>query len=474
MIQQLLDDHSINQEGIFDLLDSLSETGADYADLYFQHSEAESWVLDEGIVKDGSYHISHGVGARSVVGDKTGFSYSDDLNLKAIQGAINFAKGISNTKRLQQPKILQQASLRAKYPALSPLGSLTPEEKVDVLRQIDVIARKEKTVKQVSASLSGAYSEILIASTDGVYQMDCRPMVRISVSVVVEKNGRVEQASSGGGGRYDYRYFVDNGFIETYTQEAIRMALVALESEDAPAGKMPVILGSGWPGVLLHEAIGHGLEGDFNRKKTSVFSGKIDQQVANEKCTIVDNGTIANRRGSLTIDDEGTPTQETVLIKDGVLKGYMFDKLNARLMGVSSTGNARRESYAHIPMPRMTNTYMLSGEDSFEDMIASVDDGIYAKNFDGGQVDITNGKFVFSANEAYLIKNGKITKPIKGATLIGAGDEVLHQISMVGNDLRLDPGIGVCGKEGQSVPVGVGQPSLKLDSLTVGGTQLNT
>ncbi|HIF89566.1 MAG TPA: metalloprotease TldD [Candidatus Thioglobus sp.] len=473
MIQQLLDDHSINQEGIFDLLGSLSETGADYADLYFQHSEAESWVLDEGIVKDGSYHISHGVGARSVIGDKTGFSYSDDLNLKAIQGAIDFAKGISDTNRLHQPKILQAASSRAKYPALSPLGSLTPEEKVDVLRQIDVIARKEKNVKQVSASLSGAYSEILIASTDGVYQMDCRPMVRISISVVVEKNGRVEQASSGGGGRYDYRYFVDNGFIEIYTQEAIRMALVALESEDAPAGKMPVILGSGWPGVLLHEAIGHGLEGDFNRKKTSVFSGKIGQQVANEKCTIVDNGTIANRRGSLTIDDEGTPTQETVLIKDGVLKGYMFDKLNARLMGESSTGNARRESYAHIPMPRMTNTYMLSGKDSFEDMIASVDDGIYAKNFDGGQVDITNGKFVFSANEAYLIKNGKITKPIKGATLIGAGDEVLHQISMVGNDLRLDPGIGVCGKEGQSVPVGVGQPSLKLDSLTVGGTQLN-
>jgi TldD protein len=474
MIQQLLDDHSINQEGVFDLLTSLSETGTDYADLYFQHSEAESWVLDEGIVKDGSYHISHGVGARSVVGDKTGFSYSDNLNLKAIQGAIDFAKGISDTQRSHQPKILQEKSSRAKYPALSPLGSLTPEEKVDVLRQIDVIARKEKTVKQVSASLSGAYSEILIASTDGVYQMDCRPMVRISVSVVVEKNGRVEQASSGGGGRYDYRYFVDNGFIEIYAQEAVRMALVALESEDAPAGKMPVILGSGWPGVLLHEAIGHGLEGDFNRKKTSVFSGKIGQKVANEKCTIVDNGTIANRRGSLTIDDEGTPTQETVLIKDGVLKGYMFDKLNARLMGESSTGNARRESYAHIPMPRMTNTYMLSGDDSFEDMIASVDDGIYAKNFDGGQVDITNGKFVFSANEAYLIKNGKITKPIKGATLIGVGDEVLHQISMVGNDLKLDPGIGVCGKEGQSVPVGVGQPSLKLDSLTVGGTQLST
>ena len=473
MIQQLLTDHSIDQEGVFDLLSSLSETGAEYADLYFQHAEAESWVLDEGIVKDGSYHISHGVGARSVVGDKTGFSYSDNLNLKAIQGAIDFAKGISEAKPLRQPKILRESHSRAKYPALSPLGSLTSEEKVDVLRQIDAMARTEKTVQQVSASLSGAYSEILIASTDGVFQMDCRPMVRISVSVVVEKDGRVEQASSGGGGRYDYRYFVDNGFIEGYTKEAIRMALVALESEGAPAGKMPVILGPGWPGVLLHEAIGHGLEGDFNRKETSVFTGKIGEKVANEKCTIVDNGTIANRRGSLTIDDEGTPTQETTLIKDGVLKGYMLDKMNARLMGQSSTGNARRESYAHIPMPRMTNTYMLGGSDCFEEMIASVDDGIYAKNFDGGQVDITSGKFVFSANEAYLIKNGKISKPIKGATLIGTGDEVLHQISMVGNDLRLDPGIGVCGKEGQSVPVGVGQPSLKLDSLTVGGTQLD-
>ena len=473
MIQQLLTDHSIDQEGVFDLLSSLSETGAEYADLYFQHAEAESWVLDEGIVKDGSYHISHGVGARSVVGDKTGFSYSDNLNLKAIQGAIDFAKGISEAKPLRQPKILRESHSRAKYPALSPLGSLTSEEKVDVLRQIDAMARTEKTVQQVSASLSGAYSEILIASTDGVFQMDCRPMVRISISVVVEKDGRVEQASSAGGGRYDYRYFVDNGFIEGYTKEAIRMALVALESEGAPAGKMPVILGPGWPGVLLHEAIGHGLEGDFNRKETSVFTGKIGEKVANEKCTIVDNGTIANRRGSLTIDDEGTPTQETTLIKDGVLKGYMLDKMNARLMGQSTTGNARRESYAHIPMPRMTNTYMLGGSDCFEEMIASVDDGIYAKNFDGGQVDITSGKFVFSANEAYLIKNGKISKPIKGATLIGTGDEVLHQISMVGNDLRLDPGIGVCGKEGQSVPVGVGQPSLKLDSLTVGGTQLD-
>jgi TldD protein len=297
-------------------------------------------------------------------------------------------------------------------------------------------------------------------------------MVRVSVTVIVEHNGRIEQASSGGGGRYDYGYFASNSLAETYTKEALRLAFVALESKDAPAGKMPVILGSGWPGVLLHEAIGHGLEGDFNRKGSSVFSGKIGEKIASEKCTIVDNGTIANRRGSLTIDDEGTPTQETTLIENGILKGYMMDKMNGRLMNKPSTGNGRRESYAHIPMPRMTNTYMLNGEDHFEDMVSSVEDGIYAKNFDGGQVDITSGKFVFSANEAYLIKNGKITTPIKGATLIGAGDEVLHQISMVGDDLKLDPGVGVCGKDGQSVPVGVGQPSLKVDMLTVGGTQL--
>ena len=466
MINQLLNDHSITKDRIYGLLNSLSETGADYSDLYFQHSVAESWLLDEGIVKDGSYIISHGVGTRCVKGDKTGFSYSDDLNLKAIQGAIDFAKG-------QNSSPLKSIDYPSKYPAMSPLESLTSKEKVDLLRQINSIARKEPKVVQVSASLSGAYTEVLIASTDGVYQKDCRPMVRVNVTVIVEQNGRIEQASSGGGGRYDYEYFVNNSLANTYTKEAIRLALVALESEEAPAGKMPVILGSGWPGVLLHEAIGHGLEGDFNRKGTSVFSNRIGEQVSSEKCTIVDNGTLANRRGSLTIDDEGTPTQETVLIESGILKRYMLDKLNGRLMGQPSTGNARRESYAHIPMPRMTNTYMLNGEDHFEDMVSSVKDGIYAKNFDGGQVDITSGKFVFSANEAYLIKAGKITKPIKGATLIGSGDEVLHQISMVGNDFKLDPGVGVCGKEGQNIPVGVGQPSLKVDMLTVGGTQLS-
>jgi TldD protein len=360
----------------------------------------------------------------------------------------------------------------AKYSGLNPLGSLTSEEKVDLLKQIDSVARKEPKVKQVSASLSGAYTEVLIVSTDGVYQKDYRPMVRVSVSVIVEQDGRIEHASSGGGGRYDYRYFIDHNLAEIYTKEAIRQALVALKAKGAPAGNMPVILGPGWPGVLLHEAIGHGLEGDFNRKGSSVFTGRVGEQVASEKCTIVDNGTLANRRGSLTIDDEGTPTQNTTLIENGILKGYLFDKLNAGLMDQQSTGNARRESYAHIPMPRMTNTYMLNGKDNLEEMIASVDDGIYAVNFDGGQVDITSGKFVFSANEAYLIKNGKITTPVKGATLIGSGDEVLKEISMVANDLKLDSGIGVCGKDGQSVPVGVGQPSLKIDRLTVGGTEV--
>ncbi len=472
MINELLNDHKINEAEVFNLLSSMADNGSDYSDLYFQHSIAESWVLDEGIVKDGSYNITHGVGARCVLGDQTGFSYSDDLNLKAIKGAVDFAKGISNDKLNKTPEILKSAKYPSKYAAISPLDSLSSKQKVDLLRQIDSMARKEPKVVQVNASLSGAYTEVLIASTDGVYQVDCRPMVRVNVSVIVEHNGRIEQGSTGGGGRYDYSYFAKNSLAETYTKEAIRLALVALESKDAPAGKMPVILGSGWPGVLLHEAIGHGLEGDFNRKGSSVFSGRIGEKVASDKCTIVDNGAIENRRGSLTIDDEGTPTQETTLIENGILKGYMMDKMNGRLMNKPSTGNGRRESYAHIPMPRMTNTYMLNGEDKFEDMIASVDDGIYAKNFDGGQVDITSGKFVFSANEAYLVKNGKITTPIKGATLIGAGDEVLHQISMVGDDLKLDPGIGVCGKDGQSVPVGVGQPSLKVDTLTVGGTQL--
>ena len=474
MIESLLHENQLSNDNISSLLSSLFVKGIDYADLYFQYSVAESWVLEEGIVKSGTYNINHGVGARAVKGEQTGFSYSDELSIDAIEKATKFARGISNLKGSKKIQTYKSSSLIANYNGLNPLGSLTSKEKVDLLNQIDSIARKEPKVKQVNASLSGAYTDILIASTDGVYITDYRPMVRVSVSVIVEHNGRIEQASSGGGGRYDYRYFVDHNLAEVYTNEAIRQALVALKAKMAPAGNMPVILGSGWPGVLLHEAIGHGLEGDFNRKGTSVFSNRVGEQIASEKCTIVDNGTLANRRGSLTIDDEGTPTQETVLIEKGILKRYMLDKLNGRLMGMPSTGNARRESYAHIPMPRMTNTYMMNGKDQFDNMVSSVEDGVYAKNFDGGQVDITSGKFVFSANEAYLIKDGKITTPIKGATLIGSGDEVLHQISMVGDDLNLDPGIGTCGKEGQSVPVGVGQPSLKVDMITVGGTQLGS
>ncbi len=473
MIESLLHENQLSNDNISSLLSSLFVKGIDYADLYFQYSVAESWVLEEGIVKSGTYNINHGVGARAVKGEQTGFSYSDELSIDAIEKATKFARGISNLKGSKKIQAYKSSSLIANYNGLNPLGSLTSKEKVDLLNQIDSIARKEPKVKQVNASLSGAYTDILIASTDGVYITDYRPMVRVSVSVIVEHNGRIEQASSGGGGRYDYRYFVDHNLAEVYTNEAIRQALVALKAKMAPAGNMPVILGSGWPGVLLHEAIGHGLEGDFNRKGTSVFSNRVGEQIASEKCTIVDNGTLANRRGSLTIDDEGTPSKSNTLIENGILKGYLFDKLNARLMGQNSTGNARRESYAHIPMPRMTNTYMLNGKDKLEDMISSVDDGIYAVNFDGGQVDITSGKFVFSANEAYLIKKGKIQEPIKGATLIGSGDEVLKNISMVSNDLRLDSGVGICGKNGQSVPVGVGQPSLKIEGLTVGGTEVS-
>lgn len=473
MIESLLHENQLSNDNISSLLSSLFVKGIDYADLYFQYSVAESWVLEEGIVKSGTYNINHGVGARAVKGEQTGFSYSDELSIDAIEKATKFARGISSLKGSKKIQAYKSSSLIANYNGLNPLGSLTSKEKVDLLNQIDSIARKEPKVKQVNASLSGAYTDILIASTDGVYITDYRPMVRVSVSVIVEHNGRIEQASSGGGGRYDYRYFVDHNLAEVYTNEAIRQALVALKAKMAPAGNMPIILGSGWPGVLLHEAIGHGLEGDFNRKGTSVFSNRVGEQIASEKCTIVDNGTLANRRGSLTIDDEGTPSKSNTLIENGILKGYLFDKLNARLMGQNSTGNARRESYAHIPMPRMTNTYMLNGKDKLEDMISSVDNGIYAVNFDGGQVDITSGKFVFSANEAYLIKKGKIQEPIKGATLIGSGDEVLKNISMVSNDLRLDSGVGICGKNGQSVPVGVGQPSLKIEGLTVGGTEVS-
>jgi TldD protein len=473
MIEKVLKNNNLDDSKITFLLSDLFTHNSDYADLYFQYSVNESWLLEDGIVKSGSYSTNQGVGVREIKEEQTGFAYSSDLNIDAINSAIKFTKEKNTAKHHKQQKIQVFNSMPAisKYNGLNPLNSLTSEEKIDLLKTIDKVARKEPKVKQVSASLSANYTDIVVISTDGVYKKDYRPMVRININVIVEDNGRIESAYSGGGGRYDYRYFIDNNLAINYVNEAVRQALVSLEAKNTPAGKFPVILGSGWPGVLLHEAIGHGLEGDFNRKKTSVFTNRIGEKIASEKCSIVDNGTLANRRGSLNIDDEGTPTQNTVLIENGILKSYMFDKLNARLMGEKSTGNARRESYAHIPMPRMTNTYMLNGKDNLTDMISSVDKGIYALNFDGGQVDITSGKFVFSANEAYLIENGKISYPVKGATFTGAGDEVLKKISMVANDLKLDSGVGVCGKDGQSVPVGVGQPSLKIDELIVGGTE---
>lgn len=476
MISELLLDKKIDQTTINGLLDGLYQPGVDYTDLYFQHSLSESWMLDDKIIQDGSYHITHGVGVRATSDDKVGFAYSDELNLSAINTAAKFSRdAIAKTNKhpkKQSIKPISSQDIKQRYTKDNPLNSISDKDKIILLKDIDNQLRQDPITQSVSVSLSGAYTEVLIASSDGVYALDYRPMVRLSISIIVSDNGRIEQANSGGGGRYTYQYFAQNDLAKHYADQALKQAKVALKSQPSPAGKMPVVLASGWPGVLLHEAIGHGLEGDFNRKKTSVYTDKINQQIASSPCTIVDNGTLKNRRGSLNIDDEGTPTQNTVLVEDGILKNYMLDKHNAKLTNTTSTGNARRESYAHLPMPRMTNTYMLAGQSKLQDMISSVESGIYAVNFDGGQVDVTSGKFVFSANEAYLIKNGKIQHPIKGTTLIGQGDEVLKDISMVGDDLALDSGVGVCGKEGQSVPVGVGQPSLKIDQLTVGGVEI--
>lgn len=454
----------------------LSRHQIDFADLYFQNSVHESWVLEDGIVKDGSYNIEQGVGVRAVSGEKTGFAYSDELNATALDQAVSAARGIAAHGGDGRFKVGQQQPVTARYTAVNPLNSLPREQKISLLQQMDAFARSlDPAVTQVIASVSGVYEEVLVVATDGTLATDLRPLVRLNCSVLAERNGRRERGSSGGGGRFDYDYFLEDidgqPRAMSYVKEAVRQAMVNLEAVDAPAGTMPVVLGAGWPGVLLHEAVGHGLEGDFNRKGSSAYAGRIGDKVASELCTIVDDGTLANRRGSLTIDDEGTASGYNVLIENGVLKGYMQDKLNARLMGMAPTGNGRRESYAHLPMPRMTNTYMLAGQTPPEDIIRSVKKGIYAPNFGGGQVDITSGRFVFSASEAYLIEDGKLTAPIKGATLIGNGPEAMSQVSMVGNDLSLDAGVGVCGKEGQSVPVGVGQPTLKLDRMTVGGTQ---
>lgn len=473
--EQLLTANNINQQDLYALLGQLSERRLDYADLYFQSSYHESWVLEDRIIKDGSYHIDQGVGVRAVSGEKTGFAYADQITLNALTLSAEAARSIVREQGNGKAHTLSAVNHRALYPTRDPLSSLTREEKIDLLHRVDRAARAaDKRVQEVSASLSGVYELVLVAATDGTLATDVRPLVRLSVSVQVEDDGKRERGSSGGGGRSGYEFFLadENGEVraEAWAREAVRMALVNLSAVAAPAGSIPVVLGAGWPGVLLHEAVGHGLEGDFNRRGTSMFSGQMGKLVASELCTVVDDGTIDGLRGSLAIDDEGVPGQYNVLIKNGILKGYMQDKLNARLMGVPPTGNGRRESYAHLPMPRMTNTYMLAGQSTPQEIIESVEFGLYAPNFGGGQVDITSGKFVFSTSEAYLIENGKVTKPVKGATLIGSGIEAMQQISMVGNDLALDKGVGVCGKEGQSLPVGVGQPTLKLDKLTVGGT----
>jgi TldD protein len=470
---QMLTPAGLDVNDLGPILNRLMGPSIDAADLYFQTSRHESWVLEDGIIKEGSFNRDQGVGVRAISGEKTGFAYSDQIILPALEEAARNARAIAKSHTDGSVKVFEsQAQIQRLYQPENPLDSLSETEKIDLLHRVDVEARKQDSrVTQVIVSLAGVLDTILVAASDGTLAADVRPLVRMNVTVIVEQKGEREQASSGGGGRTDYRYFLDEDKGLDFAREAVRQALVNLEAIAAPAGTMDVVLGPGWPGVLLHEAIGHGLEGDFNRKGSSAFAGLMGERVAAKGVTVEDNGALKQRRGSLNIDDEGTATQCTTLIEDGILTGYMQDKMNAGLMGQKSTGNGRRESYAHLPMPRMTNTYMLPGEYDPEDVIASVDKGLYAVNFGGGQVDITSGKFVFSASEAYLIEKGKVTRPVKGATLIGNGPDVLRRVAMIGNNLELDSGVGVCGKEGQSVPVGVGQPTLRINELTVGGTQ---
>jgi TldD protein len=469
--EAILDTEHLVEKDIINIAESFHSKGIDIADLYFQISRRETWVMDEGKIKGGSFSLDKGVGVRAVSGDKTGFAYSDDLSLVAIKKAVQATQSIARLGQSSSTNISQISNIPDRYPSIDPLISISDQKKIDLLKTINELARNEDSrVKQVNISLSSSQDMILIAAANMPLVADIRPLVRLNVSVILEENNRREQGYAGGGSRSSLDYFMDNTIAIDLAKEAIRLAAIQLKAKPAPAGSMPIVLGSGWPGILLHEAVGHGLEGDFNRKGVSTFSDRIGDQVASKLCTIVDDGTLINRRGSLAIDDEGTPGQYNVLIKDGILKGYMQDRMNAKLMSVPTTGNGRRQSYAHIPMPRMTNTYMLAGPHDHEEIIASVKKGIYAPNFSGGQVDITSGKFVFSANEAYMIENGKITFPVKGAMLIGDGPDVLGKISMVGNNLELDAGVGTCGKEGQSVPVGVGQPTLKIDEITVGGT----
>ena len=467
----ILEPSGLDESHLSQAFSTLLNSSADGGDIYFQMRKHEAWSLEDGIVKDASYNISQGVGIRAIKGEKSGFAYSDEIVLPALLESCKAARAIARGNQNGQVQVWNTNSGNQLYMPDNPLDSITETDKVNLLRSLDALARKQDNrIKQVMASIAGTHEIILVANSDGSMAADVRPLVRLNVSVIVEDKGRLEQGSAGGGGRVGYDLFTNDNNANSYVHEAVRMALLNLEALEAPAGEMNVVLGPGWPGVLLHEAIGHGLEGDFTRKGTSAFSGRVGERVASKGVTVVDDGTLKDRRGSLNIDDEGTTTKCTTLIEDGILKGFMQDKLNAKLSKTEPTGNGRRESYAHLPMPRMTNTYMLAGEHDPGEIISSVDSGFYAVNFGGGQVDITSGKFVFNASEAYLIEKGKVTKPVKGATLIGDGPDVLTRVSMIGNDLELDRGVGTCGKEGQSVPVGVGQPTLRIDGITVGGT----
>ncbi|MDG6791763.1 metalloprotease TldD [Glaesserella parasuis] len=457
------------------VLDHFSSRQIDYADLYFQFSQDESWSLEDSIIKEGGFYIDRGVGVRAVSGEKTGFAYADQISLSQLEQCAMAARSITQESGRLLVKPFKETTAIKRYASINPLDTLSREQKVELLHLVDKVARAEDPrVIQVNANLSAVYEEMLVSATDGTLAADIRPLVRLSISVLVEQNGKRERGSAGASGRFGLEWFLATHYTGDsravyLAKEAVRQAVVNLGAVAAPAGSMPIVLGAGWPGILLHEAVGHGLEGDFNRKESSMFTGRIGELVTSPLCTIVDDGTVPNMRGSITVDDEGVPSQRNVLIENGILKGYMQDKLNARLMGVVPTGNGRRESYAHLPMPRMTNTYMTEGNHEFDEMIESVEFGLYAPHFSGGQVDITSGKFVFSTSEAYLIEKGKITKPVTGATLIGSGIEAMQQVSMVGKKMELDLGIGTCGKEGQSVPVGVGQPTVKLDKITVGG-----
>ena len=471
----LLEPYGLDESALQRALGLIFEHEADFADLFFQYVRSESFSLEEGIVKSGSFDIEQGVGVRAVSGEKTAFAYSDDLSDEALREAAVTARAIARTAGAStRVPALSPRTARPLYAAVDPVAALDAAAKIRLLERIEQMARgRDARVKQVMANLAGDYEVVLVARQDrageGLIAADVRPMSRLSLTVIVEENGRREQGFSGGGGRVDLAWF-DEAVLQQYVATAVDMALANLAARPAPAGVMSVVLGPGWPGILLHEAVGHGLEGDFNRKGSSAFAGRIGQRVASKGVTVIDDGTLPDRRGSLSIDDEGTPTGRTVLIEDGILRGYMQDTLNARLMGVAPTGNGRRESFAHLPMPRMTNTCMLGGDRDPQEIVRSVKRGIYASNFGGGQVDITNGKFVFSMAEAYLIENGRITAPVKGATLIGNGPDALTRVTMIGNDMRLDSGIGTCGKDGQSVPVGVGQPTVRIEGLTVGGT----